>query len=73
MAQEAETIQLINMQTQLKKEQQRIYSKKHYHANKEDILTRQKEYHTSNPVRQKEYEKVYYQQNLQKIQQYSKD
>ena len=59
MAQEAETIQLINMQTQLKKEQQRIYSKKHYHANKEDILTRQKEYRASNPMRRKEYEKEY--------------
>ena len=59
MAQEAETIKLVNMQTQLKKEQQRIYSKNHYHANKEDILTRQKEYRASNPMRRKEYEKEY--------------
>ena len=43
MAEEAETIKLINMQAELKKEQQRIYSRNHYHANKEDILTRQKD------------------------------
>ena len=73
MAEEAETIKLINMQAELKKEQQRIYSRNHYHANKEDILTRQKEYRASNPMRRREYERAYRQQHMEKIQQYSKE
>lgn len=73
MAQEATAIESIEMKSERKKAQQRIYAKKHYDEHREEILSRQREYRVRNPERRKEYEKEYRDQNSEKIQQYAKN